>query len=161
MRISKGPVTLTKFLLITVICVSIGVLSTIVGLKNNAGAEPEEDSGIHDYQGLDVIVINNDIYEKDRKGLCYFEHRKHAFEYDISCWKCHHDFDDGENIWSPWEGETLLCSDCHDPEDEDGNIVKLHTAYHLNCKGCHEEREIFGDDPLAYRKCTTCHEKTE
>lgn len=160
MQIHKKPTNLIKLLLITVICVSLGVAFSIALSMNTAGADPQENEGLNDSTGLDVIVIDNDIYEKDRKGPCYFEHRKHAFEYGISCWECHHDYVDGENIWSPWE-ETYRCSDCHDPYEEYDNIVKLQTAYHLTCKTCHKEKGIFGEDPLAYRKCTTCHEKKE
>ena len=152
MRIDKRSKILTKLLLITVICVSIGIVFTAIGSRNIAVAESDS---------LDVIVINNDIYEKDRKGPVYFEHKKHARDYDVSCWDCHHDYDNnGENLWSPWE-ETQKCMECHDPDEEYDNIPKLQTAYHVNCKNCHKEKAIFGDDPLAYRKCTTCHEKAE
>lgn len=161
MRINKRLEILAKFFLITVICISIGIVFTAKGSRNIAGAESGETTGIKDSQGLDFIVIDNDIYEKDRKGPVYLEHKKHAREYGVSCWECHHDYDnDGENLWSPWE-ETQKCMECHDPEEEWENILKLQTAYHVTCKDCHKEKAIFGDDPLAYRKCTTCHEKTE
>jgi hypothetical protein len=113
-----------------------------------------------DPQELDNITINNSDYEKDRKGPVLFPHRKHALDFKVLCWECHHNYDDKVNVWSPW-GETEKCIACHDPMEADGEIVKLQTAYHLNCKTCHTEKKIFTDaDPLAYRKCTTCHEKT-
>jgi len=109
-------------------------------------------------QGLDVIKLNNKGYEKDRKGPVIFAHRSHAKEYEISCWKCHHDYMDDDNIWSPWDS-TEKCDGCHDPLEEQDDIKKLQTAYHINCKTCHEKRAIFGDEPLAYRKCVTCHDE--
>ncbi|MBN1849525.1 MAG: cytochrome c3 family protein [Deltaproteobacteria bacterium] len=113
-----------------------------------------------DPQDLDTITINNPDYEKDRKGPVVFPHRKHALDYKVLCWECHHNYDDKANVWSPWD-ETEKCIACHDPSEADGDIVKLQTAYHLNCKICHTERKILQtEDPLAYRKCTTCHEET-
>ena len=118
---------------------------------------------------LEVIVIDNKGYIEERKGPSKFEHVKHASEYKISCWDCHHDYkevinketDKAEkiNIWSPW-GESKKCSECHDPiKIKDDNAIKLQSAYHKNCKGCHEERKIFKNDYMAYRKCTGCHEQ--
>ena len=118
-------------------------------------AEPEAVTGVQD---PDMIKINNDVYDKDRKGPVSFGHRNHAMDYGISCWDCHHDYVDGENTWSPWDG-TMKCIECHDPAENNGDIMKLQTAYHLNCKTCHKDRKVFGNDAQAYRKCTTCHEK--
>ncbi len=112
-------------------------------------------TGFHE---LDYVVIDNEVYEKDRKGPVSFAHRKHAKEYGVSCWDCHHDYADSGNTWSPW-GDTMACVECHDPYEDDGAIMKLQTAYHLNCKTCHKEKAVFGNDAQAYRKCTTCHER--
>jgi hypothetical protein len=117
----------------------------------------QEDS---ETQDLDNIIINNPDYERDRKGPVAFPHRKHALDYKVLCWECHHNYEDKVNVWSPWM-ETEKCVDCHDPMEADGEILKLQTAYHVNCKTCHIERKIFNDDPLAYRKCNTCHEKAD
>jgi hypothetical protein len=106
---------------------------------------------------LENITIDNKGYKKDRKGPSQFTHVKHAREYKISCWACHHEYDENKKItWSPW-GETKKCSECHDPIIKKGNMPLLQAAYHKNCKGCHKERKIFKDDNLAYRKCTYCH----
>ena len=114
---------------------------------------------ISEYHELDNIIINNSGYKKDRKGPVHFPHRKHALDYHVSCWDCHHDYGDEVNEWSPW-GETRKCVECHDPLEKTGDIEKLQTAYHLSCKKCHRERKIFKDEPsLAYRRCTTCHVK--
>jgi len=120
-----------------------------------AGAETEAQTGFHE---LDYIVIDNDVYEKDRKGPVTFGHRNHAKDYGISCWECHHDYVDGENTWSPWDS-TMKCIECHDPAEDYDAIMRLQAAYHLNCKTCHKEQAVFGNDAQAYRKCTTCHER--
>lgn len=150
-----------------------------------------------DIKDLEVIVIDNKGYKKDRKGPCKFTHVKHAKDFKISCWECHHDFNkdsnnawivpkpqaileaqgteeikdteadkkaleaqeaqENLNIWSPW-GKTKKCSECHDPNEKKDGAIRLQAAYHKNCKGCHIERRIYGNDYLAYRKCTKCHE---
>ncbi len=134
------------------LCISGGIF---------ASSDRTSPEGITQYHELDYIIINNTDYEKDRKGPVPFPHRKHALDYQVSCWDCHHDYGDEENEWSPW-GETEKCIECHDPYEKDGDILKLQTAYHLNCKKCHLERKIFKDEsPLAYRRCTTCHAKAE
>jgi len=160
MRISKGLVRFIKPFLIILICISAGIFYNTFGIKDIAGAISDEDTNITDSQNPDIIIIDNDDYERDRKGPVRFEHKKHAYDYEVSCWECHHEYEDGENIWSPW-GTTLACIDCHDPETKFDNILKLQTAYHNNCKTCHKEQAIFGDNPLDYRKCNKCHEKAQ
>ena len=120
-----------------------------------------ENESVDDEDNLDVIVINNDVYEKDRRGPVIFPHLKHAKDDKLLCWECHHEYDDGgNNIYVPWNS-TLACADCHDPDEKVDNVVKLQTAYHLSCKNCHEKMKIYGDEPFAYRKCNRCHEREE
>jgi len=145
MQITEKFGLVVKIIFIMLICASAGLIMT----AKNAVSE----------QGLNVIKLDNEGYERDRKGPVIFAHRDHAKEYGISCWECHHDYMDDENIWSPWDS-TEKCDGCHDRLEEQDEIKKLQTAYHINCKTCHEERAIFGDEPLAYRKCVTCHDET-
>lgn len=107
-------------------------------------------------EDLDTITINNEGYSKDRKSPVVFEHKMHAHDYEISCWNCHHEYKDGENIWAPW-GTTKRCIECHDPVEAKGTTSKLQKAYHVNCKNCHQEMAIFGEKSIAYRECNTCH----
>ena len=129
-----------KFLLIVLLCLSIGIIADL-------GAATED---------LDVITIDNKGYTEDRKSPVLFEHEMHARDYEVNCWECHHDYKEGENVWVPW-GTTKKCIDCHDPQKAQGDILRLQTAYHVNCKNCHKERQIFGKSDLAYRECNTCH----
>jgi hypothetical protein len=160
MRIKKTLGGFVKIWLILILCASFGIIFTPKGGTRASKALAEESEGVNEMHDLDVIVLDKDDFAKRRKGPVRFEHMKHARDYNISCWDCHHEYEDGKNVWSPWE-TTLQCADCHDPETKEGNIVKLQTAFHLCCKTCHEKRKIFGDNPLAYRKCNTCHEKAE
>ena len=153
MRINKRWGLLSIVLLIILFCVSGGV----VAIK---AQNPTNDiEGVSGTNKFDIITIDNSGYEKDRKGPVEFAHKEHARDYEIFCWDCHHDYQDNQNIWSPW-GTTQKCIACHDPSQKKDTAMKLQTAYHLNCKTCHIERKIFQDEPLAYRKCFKCHEKT-
>ena len=113
-----------------------------------------------DSKNLNEIIIDYEGYKKDRKGPVPFAHKKHAKNYGIACWDCHHDFKDGENIWVPWD-ETRPCIACHDPQKKDVTPIKLQRAFHYSCKRCHMKMadEInFSTDP---RKCVSCHIKKE
>ena len=162
-------------------------------MSQDTGDEQMTEEMAKKIKELDVITIDNKGYKKDRKDPAKFEHVKHAREYAISCWECHHEYkkDQAEekpvkevkseekeetvkneesakkekalpkeltaaNIWSPW-GITKKCSECHDPQEKKDDVIKLQAAYHKNCKTCHLEKRIYGDDVLAYRKCTSCH----
>lgn len=106
---------------------------------------------------LDRITINYRDYEQDREGPVAFSHKRHALEYGVSCWECHHVYtEEGKNTWSPWEG-TDRCIACHDPLEEIAGVSKLMTAFHRNCITCHEEREIHNGVPEASGNCGTCH----
>ena len=158
MRITKVLGNPIKKSLIIMICISVGLGLAISGtMIFRASAEESEKESLND---LDIIVLDKEDYEKDRKGPVRFEHKMHAREYKILCWECHHEYEDGANIYSPW-GTTMKCDDCHDPEEKMDEVVKLQTAFHLLCKTCHEKSKIYGDEPLAYRKCNRCHEKSQ
>ena len=141
MQIYGKSSAILKLILITLVCISAGIFVDM-------GAATED---------LDVITIDNEGYNKDRKGPVLFEHKMHAYDYEITCWQCHHEYEDGENIWSPW-GTTKRCIECHDPLTSQGNAFNLQKAYHVNCKNCHKEMKIFGEKSIAYRECNTCHE---
>lgn len=157
---NKGLYSFIKFLLVIILFISLGIILVKSDTRGSTEASAYEPEDISHVQNLDMIVIDNDGYKKDRKGPVIFPHKDHAKEYKLSCWDCHHEYRDGENIWSPW-GITKKCRECHDPITKKDNLIKLQTAYHLNCKTCHEKLKIFGDDPLVYRKCNKCHEETK
>jgi len=101
------------------------------------------------------ITISNEGYKKDTKGPVIFDHKKHAEDYGIACSDCHHDYQNGQNVWK--EGDPVKkCNTCHNPEKKQGNVDKLNTAYHNNCKNCHKEQ---APDTAPYKKCEGCHQK--
>lgn len=157
MPINKSAACIIKSGGILLICATAFFVYMAYAAEDNSTEPSEPDTAI-EVDGLNYMIIDNEVYEKERKGPVLFAHRKHAKEYGVSCWDCHHDYADGENIWAPWE-DTMACIECHDPAQDDGAIMKLQTAYHLNCKTCHKEQAVFGNDAQAYRKCTTCHER--
>lgn len=105
---------------------------------------------------LDTFTIENKGYKSERKGPVPFTHRKHALEYRISCWDCHHEYKDGKNVWSPWE-QTQQCSECHDPVKTKDKVVTLQKAYHMNCRDCHSKLAAQKKRTGPYRKCFGCH----
>jgi hypothetical protein len=124
-----------------------------------AAAEKPTESGSS--SDLDVIIINNKDYKSKRRGPVTFPHLKHAKDYNISCWQCHHQYDDTVNVWDPWSEETLGCADCHQPLKGEGQLVGLQKAYHLLCRDCHKTLLEQHKKAGPYRGCLQCHEKTK
>ena len=156
MKVNKKMNMLLKVLLMVTICISCGFFLSIGVSKDNVGAYTDDSEDTTGSTDLDVIIIDNKDYKKDRKGPVTFNHKKHAWEYKVFCWQCHHDYKEGENVWAAW-GTTKKCSQCHNPIIEQGAAMKLKKAYHVNCKTCHKELAVFGEQPSEYRKCNRCH----
>ena len=103
----------------------------------------------------DEIIIENQGYETDRKKPVKLSHKRHSEEYNIACIRCHHVYQDGNNLWQ--EGDVVeKCANCHDPAKDQDDVMKLQTAYHNNCKECHKEVSQEGKE-APYKKCTDCH----
>jgi len=150
-------VFLALFLIITA-CTSGGVVEVTTQKEKIKEAAAVKYEGAAIESEFDSIKLDYKGYKKDRKGSVKFDHRKHAWEYEVFCWECHHDYKDGKNIYSAWN-VTDKCNKCHDPLKEQDKAMKLQKAFHLSCKNCHVERAIFNKEPRAYRKCVKCHEK--
>jgi hypothetical protein len=137
-------------ILALIFCSGFGLLSMTVA--SFAAAEAQE--------APDEIIIENKVYRPDRKGSVYFSHTEHAEGYVDACSACHHDYQDGQNVWQ--EGQPVQkCSACHDPSKRNGNVRKLNIAYHKNCKGCHQKLANEGGTEAPYRQCTDCHAKRD
>jgi len=135
--------------------ISAGILLSTPGTGNTAGSEKDKTAAVS--EDIDVITIDNQGYKKKRKGPVEFSHLEHAQNYGLSCWDCHHDYKDGENVWVPW-GTTQKCSECHDPQIKKDNIPRLQKAFHLNCRNCHKELQKKGENTGPYRECSGCHQ---
>ena len=161
----KSGVSFRIFLVLVLFLIA-GVIMVSNSTDTYADDEKEPEKISQQTQELDIITIDNKGYKKDRKGPSEFNHIKHARDYKVTCYECHHVYketekdEDGKkiNMWSPWEKEQKQkCSECHDPLVEKDGAMILQAAYHKNCKVCHIEKKIYKYDVLAYRKCTTCH----
>jgi hypothetical protein len=103
----------------------------------------------------DVIPIENKGYDQDKRGPVNFTHKKHAEDYQVACAECHHEYENGKNVWKETD-PVKKCVECHDPVEKKGDVDKLQTAFHNNCQGCHKELK---DKEAPFRKCTDCHQK--
>lgn len=117
-------------------------------------------SALADTESPDKVLIKNDGYWPDRKGAVHFSHAAHADGYDIRCDACHHEYEDGDNVWE--EGEDVpACNECHETEAGDDGMLRLKMAYHKNCQGCHKEEPARVNGPAPYNRCNACHQKDE
>jgi hypothetical protein len=128
-----------------------------IDANNKTTFEGNETQTVKSSKEVDQITLHYQTYEKDRQGPVGFSHLKHAREYQISCWECHHEYGNGEkNTWAPW-GITEKCIKCHEPNRKKNGVIKLMTAFHLNCKVCHKKRDIYEGDAKSYKDCGKCH----
>lgn len=107
----------------------------------------------------DDVLIENSGYKKDKKGPVKLTHKKHSVDYKVACTDCHHEYNDGKNVWK--EGEPVKkCSECHNPLKKEGKVMKLQNSYHKNCKNCHKGLVKKGEPAKApFKKCNNCHAK--
>ena len=130
MKRNVGSLAFFGALLVTMLWFSGGIIPAIYDLGKPAEAaadDSEKDMAVDESDESNVIVIDNEDYEKNRQGRVVFTHTKHAKDYNVSCWDCHHEYDDKKNLWTPL-GETLACGDCHDPSEVQEEAVRLQTA---------------------------------
>ena len=106
----------------------------------------------------DVITIENEGYEADKKEPVTLHHKKHAEDYQVACTDCHHEYSDGNNVWK--QGDAVKkCAECHNPDKEEAEGIDLKKAFHDNCKDCHKEAVAAGKTNAPDKKCTECHIK--
>ena len=122
----------------------------------------------------DVIKMDNKAYEKHKKPIVVFTHKKHSKEYKLDCGECHHDSKNkplklkvGDNVDE--------CIKCHPkPGLATGKKAKGLTkkqkleyhanAIHENCKDCHKKYNKKNklkskDKGAAPTTCKSCHKK--
>ncbi|MBN1842196.1 MAG: cytochrome c3 family protein [Deltaproteobacteria bacterium] len=118
-------------------------------------------------QAADEMTMNSKAYDKHKKALVTFTHKKHNVDYKISCADCHHVYECGKNVWK--EGNDVQkCDVCHSqakaPTGKDApklskkeKIAKYHySAIHENCVGCHKDLKKAGK-PTGPTACKQCH----
>ncbi|MFH2060957.1 MAG: cytochrome c3 family protein [Pseudomonadota bacterium] len=123
--------------------------------------------------GSDIIAMNNPMYEKHKKGIVLFTHKKHIQEYAIACGDCHHD-EKGTPLELSANDPVKSCIECHkgtqkskdEQLSEEEKIAKYHfEAIHANCVECHKSYNIEKGDPNgkspAPVSCNKCHPKNK
>ena len=103
------------------------------------------------------IVISDPVYKgKHKKGPVKLPHKKHIVENELECQACHHDYQDGENVWQSTD-PVKKCSECHPYEKNKGKLfkMKMGTAYHNKCRKCHKQNK------KGPTECKGCHLKPE
>ena len=138
-------------------------------------------AGIYAKSVPDVIPLQDPAYEKHKKGVVQFEHKKHWDDYSKEypefykngCGECHHD-DKGKPLAELKDGDDVQkCIECHKipAEAPKGKKAKkklskkekikdYHAeALHANCKGCHKKFNKKYKPKKAPTTCTKCHPK--
>jgi len=126
----------------------------------------------------DVIKMENPAYQKHKKGIVEFSHKKHAEDYAAAhpdlykngCGECHHD-DQGKPLTLKADDPVQGCIECHKkpserPKGKDApklskkEKLEYHAeALHYNCKGCHKSFNKKTGTKKAPTTCTKCHPK--
>ena len=139
-------------------------------------------AGIYAKEVPEVIELNDPAYEKHKKGIVMFEHKKHQTDYakqypefyKNGCGECHHD-EDNKPLTELKEGDDVQrCIECHKiaAEAPKGKKAKkklskkekikdYHAeALHENCEVCHKKyNKKYKPKKKAPTTCATCHPK--
>jgi hypothetical protein len=102
----------------------------------------------------DRHFIESPAFENRERPGVEFDHLLHYELYE--CTDCHHDYVDGENVWSM---EKNYCSDCHTVEghyEDDVEVMGLMEAFHEQCIDCHQEAHA-QDQATGPIMCGECH----
>jgi hypothetical protein len=145
-------------------------------------------AGIYEKAVPDVIELNDPAYEKHKKGVVHFEHKKHQDDYakkypefyKNGCGECHHDKDNKPLTNLKEDDDVQKCIECHKiasevpkklkqewkkkkiSKDEKKKIrMEYHAeALHENCKVCHKSyNKKYKPKKKAPTTCTKCHPK--
>lgn len=118
----------------------------------------------------DVIEMENKAYEKHKRSIVEFQHKKHSEERNIECGACHHD-ENGEPLKLKAGDHVSSCMDCHNiaserPKGKDAprltpkEKLKYHAeAVHKKCKACHKKDNRKNNNKAAPATCKGCHPK--
>jgi len=142
-------------------------ISAIVGIAIMVGT-----AGI--YAGTtapEVIPLENKAYDKHKKGIVQFTHKKHSTDYGAGCGECHHDANN-KPLDNLKEGDDVQnCIECHKkpgerpkgkgaPKLKKKERLAYHAeALHYNCKDCHKKYNKKNKTKAAPTTCAKCHPK--
>jgi hypothetical protein len=153
------------------------LLVTIIGITMLVAA-----AGIYAKAVPDMIKLQDPAYEKHKKGVVEFSHKKHQADYatqypefyENGCGECHHD-EEGKPLVKLKEGDDVQkCIECHKTPGEapkgkkakkklskKEKIMEFHAeALHANCKSCHKAyNKKYKPKQKAPTTCAKCHPK--
>lgn len=121
----------------------------------------------------DIIKMENPAYEKHKKGIVLFTHKRHVDDYKIDCGQCHHDENGMPLNDLKKDGQVDACIVCHTktgqaprPKDKTKLTLKEKREYHAeaihqNCISCHKEYNKKNNTKAAPASCSKCHPKGE
>ena len=121
----------------------------------------------------DVIKMENKAYDKHKKPIVKFSHKRHIDGYKLGCGECHHDADGKPRSELKMGDEVKNCIECHSkasaaPKGKDAPKLskKEKMAYHAeamheNCKDCHKKANKKSGKKSAPTSCAKCHPKAE
>ena len=123
-----------------------------------------------------VIELKTPKYDKHKKKVVKFDHRKHQEDYrqkypevfQNSCGECHHDQNNQPRKNLKAGMDVQKCIECHKiPEHVEGKKAKklsdkekrqYHAnALHENCKACHKKINKTTGKKAAPTTCKKCH----
>lgn len=139
-------------------------------ISQNADDEKMSEEMVKKIKELEILTIENKGYEKDRKGPAKFEHVKHSREYQISCWECHHEYKDDQQIEQPVEDvkseqseETVQNEEPKEPKPKYLTEQNIWSPWGKTkkCSECHDPKEKKDDvimlQAAYHRNCKSCH----
>jgi len=141
-------------------------------------------AGIYAKAVPEMIKLEDPAYEKHKKGVVDFSHKKHQDDYaekypeyyKKGCGECHHD-EDNKPLSDLKEGDDVQkCIECHKIASEapkgkkakkkltkKEKIKEYHAeALHANCRDCHKKyNKKYKPEKKAPTTCKTCHPKAK
>lgn len=136
-------------------CVSCGMLVALAVCLTALG-------GMAQQKTPEMVTIKE--FPNATKGAVAFPHQKHQVDNKIGCNQCHHQYQDGKNVWK--EGDAVdKCSKCHTEMTTEGEKklspeqqkLNLKLAFHNLCQGCHQKMKKENPSTKAALTCNACH----
>ncbi len=150
---SRYPLHILLILILLFITGSfISVKSPIIFADEKKASE--EECSCPKAEDLDVIIIDNKGYKKDRISPSKFEHLKHITGYQISCLKCHHEYKDNKGNPEPQAAQVTS-----DAKTQD-------TRVNSGAQGTQDNKEVQKNPNIwspwgKTKKCSECHDPNE
>ena len=152
--------------------------SLLITLAILLGILPGAACVYHGIEIRDLIPMDNPAYEKHKRSIVIFTHKKHAEDYTKAnpdlfkdgCGMCHHDESYEPLVDLKYEDDVKSCIECHSIpgnalRNEDNEYyqpreerLKYHMyVIHHSCKPCHQAYNEATGAKNAPTSCAKCH----